>query len=99
MNRRFFLALILAVAACEQATTDPPVPVDYAAALTGKTNTLSSLLGDALLSAQRQHGGEAVAALLADWESRQTEVRELHAAGDRAAVQSKLQALQAEEIR
>jgi hypothetical protein len=60
---------------------------------------LPALLGDALLAAQRDHGNKRVAALLTDWEARQAEVRALHDAGDRAAVQRKLQALKNEEIR
>ena|SRR5688572_13560006 len=99
MQRSYFLVLILALAACEQATTDPSIRAEYAAALAGKPNTLPALLGEALLVAQRQQGNEAVAALLTDWEKRQAEVRATHTAGDRSAVQLKLQALHAEEIR
>ena len=99
MQRSYFLVLILALAACEQATTDPSIRAEYAAAVAGKPNTLPALLGEALLVAQRQQGNEAVAALLTDWENRQAEVRATHTAGDRSAVQLKLQALHAEEIR
>ena len=99
MQRSYFLVLILALAACEQATTDPSIRAEYAAAVAGRPNTLPALLGEALLVAQRQQGNEAVAALLTDWENRQAEVRATHTAGDRSAVQLKLQALHAEEIR
>jgi hypothetical protein len=99
MKRLFFLTLLLAPAACDRAATDPSVAADYAAVLTAKTNTLPALLGDALLVAQREDGSKRVAALLTEWEARQAELRALHDAGDRAAVQRKLQALKNEEIR
>lgn len=99
MKRLFFLALLLASSACDRAAMDPSLAADYAAVITARTNTLPALLGDALLVAQREHGSKRVAALLTDWEARQAEVRALHDAGDRAAVQRKLQSLKNEEIR
>ena len=99
MKRPFVFALILALGACERATTDPSVPAEAGGMQPGKANTLPVLFGNALLKTQRQLGAEAVGELMAEWEARQAEVRAAHTTGDRNAVQSKLQALHNEEIR